>query len=129
MAKPPKADRPYIVNYEERSGYLYVYVQGKEDSLDISIAYWLEILEYCNKKNVFKLLVEEDFATDNTVIDNYELISQGQQAGVARMKVAFVDRHPEQMKNNLFAETVACNRGIIGKVFSNVKEAEEWLLS
>jgi hypothetical protein len=33
------------------------------------------------------------------------------------------------MNNNLFGETVARNRGLIAKVFSNVKEAEEWLLS
>lgn len=129
MAETPQQGKPYFIKFEQRPGFLYVYVQGQKDSLDISIAYWTEILEFCEGKNVSRLLVEEDFATDNTLFDTYELISRGQQTSMAKVKVAFVDRHQDQMKTNLFGETVAYNRGLIGKVFSDVGKAEEWLLS
>jgi hypothetical protein len=89
----------------------------------------MEIVAYCKENSVSKVLVEEDFSTDNSMMDTYEIMVQGQKIGFIGVRIAFVDRHPDYMNTNLFAETVALNRGIIAKVFSNIKEAEEWLLS
>jgi len=119
----------YAIRYEERSGYLYACVQGREDSMEVSMAYWAEIISCCRGKNISKLLVEEDFETDNTLFDTYELIISGTELKIHDIKIAFVDRHPDQTKTNLFGENVAHNVGLWGKCFSNVKEAEEWLLS
>jgi hypothetical protein len=108
---------------------LYAFGQAKKDSFDISLSFWKEVTIYCKENGFSKVLVEEDFGTDNSMIDTYEIITQGQKMGLAGIRIAFVDRHPEQMNTNLFAETVARNRGLIAKVFTDIKEAEEWLLS
>lgn len=129
MAKDLEKNKPYVIKFEHRNSYLYEYGQAKKDSFDISLGFWTEIVKCCKENNLSKVLVEEDFGTDNTLIDTYEIISQGQKLGLTGMKIAFVDRHSEQMKSNLFGETVARNRGLIAKVFSNVTEAEKRLLS
>jgi hypothetical protein len=129
MAENSREKKPYKINFEQREGYLYVYGQATRDSFDTSLGFWMEIATYCKENNVSKVLVEEDFGTDNSMMDTYEIMIQGQKIGFIGVKVAFVDRHPNHMDTNLFAETVALNRGLIAKVFSNVQEAEKWLLS
>lgn len=129
MIKNSKKNKPYKITFEHRGGYLYACVQGKEDSYEISAAFWTDIAKYCKENSFSKVLVEEDFETDTSILEKYELVSHGHELGFTGIKIAFIDRNPEQMKGNLFAETVACNRGLFGKVFSNVEEAEKWLLS
>jgi hypothetical protein len=128
MAKSSKENKPYAIKFEHREGYLYAYGQAKKDSFEVSFGFWTEIATYCKENDFSKVLVEEDFETDTSIIDKYELMSHGHKAGFTGIKIAFVDRHSEQMSNNQFGETAARNRGLIVKVFSNVKEAEEWLL-
>ena len=129
MAKASKENKLYTVKFEHRQGYLYAYGKAEQDSFEVSLGFWTEIAAYCKANHFSKVLVEEDFETDNEIIDTYEIVSQGHKVGFTRIKIAFVDRHNSQMNNNLFGETVARNRGIQGKVFSNIKEAEKWLLS
>jgi hypothetical protein len=129
MTKSSKENKPYTVTFKHCDGYLYAYAQGKEDSYEISVGYWTDIAMYCKENGFSKVIVEEDFETDTSIIDKYELMSHGHDVGLTGVKIAFVDRHSEQMKSNQFGETAALNRGLIVKVFSNIKEAEAWLLS
>ncbi len=129
MAENHGEEKPYKIKFEQREGYVYAYGQAKQDSFDTSLGFWMDIAAYCKENHVSRVLVEEDFGTDNSMMDTYEIMIQGQKIGFIGVKVAFVDRHPNHMDTNLFAETVALNRGLIAKVFSNIKEAEKWLLS
>jgi hypothetical protein len=121
--------KPYCITFQPRDGYLQIYVSGEEDNQEISLAYWIDIAQYCWEHGVSKILVEEDFKTDNTLLGTYEFISQGDASNFSKIKIAFIDRHPEQAATNLFGETVAQNRGISVKIFSDIQEAEKWLLS
>jgi hypothetical protein len=47
--------------------------------------------------------------------------------GFASIKVAFVDVYLDQQDVNSFGELVAVNRGLSGKVFNNIADAEKWL--
>jgi hypothetical protein len=129
MAKSSEETKPYVMKFEQRAGYLYAYAQAEKDSYEISLDFWTQAAKRCKENGFSKLLVEEDFGTDNSTIDMYEIVSQGHQIGLTGVKIAFVDRHLTQIDNNLFGETVARNRGLFAKVFTDVKEAEEWLLS
>jgi hypothetical protein len=129
MTENSEEKKSYKISFEQREGYLYVYGNAKQDSFDTSLGFWMDIATYCKENNISKVLVEEDFGTDNSMMDTYEIMIQGQKVGFIGVKVAFVDRQPDHMDTNLFAETVAQNRGLIAKVFSNVEEAEKWLLS
>jgi hypothetical protein len=129
MAKSSEETKPYVINFEGRDGYLYAYAQAEKDSYEISLDFWTQIAQRSKENGFSKVLVEEDFGTDNSTIDMYELVSQGHQIGLTGLKIAFVDRHLTQIDNNLFGETVARNRGLLAKVFTDIKEAEAWLLS
>ena len=52
MTKNSKEDKPYKITFENRGSYLYAYAQGKEDSYEISAAFWTDIAKYC-KENCF----------------------------------------------------------------------------
>ncbi|MBN1363628.1 MAG: hypothetical protein JW976_02365 [Syntrophaceae bacterium] len=129
MAKSSEENKPFLLKFEKREGYLYAYVRAKKDTFDTSLGYWTDVIKYCLENGFTKLLVEEDIPTDNKTMDTYEIISLSQKVNLAGVKIAFVDRYPEQMQANQFGETVARNRGLLAKVFPNIKEAEEWLLS
>jgi hypothetical protein len=119
---------PYQVVYDDRKTYLFAAVTGPKDSLEISIAFWTEIITEALKNNFKKLLVTEDFKDVVSTIDMYMLVEQLERFGVEDLQVAFVDKEISQFELNKFAETVAVNRGINGRVFKTESEAERWLL-
>jgi len=127
--KKNSKEKSYTIKFEHRAGYLYAYGHALKDSFDTSLGFWSDIATYCKDNKFTKVLVEEDFATDNSMTEMYEIVIRGHELGFTGVKIAFVDRHPEQMNTNLFGETVALNRGLVVKVFSSAQEAEEWLLS
>ena|SRR5687768_2787405 len=127
-----KADlkKPYDIRFEHRSEYLYAYVSGDQDSVEISTRYWNEIAAECRKNNYKKVLVEEDIPEAvASVFELYQFAAELPKFGFAGIYIAFVDRYIEQNELNEFVELVASNRGLMGRVFNDVTEAEKWLLS
>lgn len=119
----------YTLKKEDKGDYLYFHVTGS-DSLEVSKAFWREIIETSTNLNYKKILVDEDLEGAVPVGDIFEVITSGLDIGDVRsMKIAFVDRFSEQMEENIFGEKVATNRGINAKVFTNTEEAEQWLRS
>ncbi|HEX8370811.1 MAG TPA: hypothetical protein VF604_19855 [Pyrinomonadaceae bacterium] len=119
--------KPYLIGFERRPDYLYAYVGGEHDSLEISLAFWREIAEECRNAPARKVLIEEDIEESVSMLEMYQIAAEIPQMGFANVLVAFVDRFLEQQNLNEFGELVATNRGLRAKVFNNVKEAEKWL--
>ena len=117
------------IRFEDREGYLYSYVSGEKDSLAISIEYWHRVIEEAYKRESRRLLIEEDFPNQLTTVEIFTLIEAISKMLIAPLKMAFIDRRTEQNELNMFGETVAVNRGVYGKVFSDIGEAEKWLTS
>jgi hypothetical protein len=128
MANSSKVN-PYVVEYEHRGRYLYAHAMAEKDSLETSVGYWTDIATYCTEKGFSMLLVERDCGTRNSLGDTYEVVSKVHEVGLSDVKIAFVERNPDHLEPDLFGETICLNRGIFCKVFKNIKEAEEWLLS
>jgi hypothetical protein len=120
--------KPYQINFEHRSQYLYVYVSGEHDSYEISRRYWLEVADECGKTGYKKVLIEEDIEETVSLPEVFQLASEIPQMGFQGVRVAFFDRFAEHEDLNQFAELVATNRGLIGRAFNNFEEAENWLL-
>ena len=117
----------YQLKKEDKGDYLYFHVTGS-DSLEVSKAFWREIIETSTNLNYKKILVDEELEGAVPVGDIFEVITSGLDIGDVRsMKIAFVDRFSEQIEENIFGEKVATNRGINAKVFTNTEEAEQWL--
>ncbi len=118
--------KPYQLEFRHYESYLYAFVSGVMDSLEISIAYWREIGQECWRFGHKRLLVEEDFPNAIPDEDMVRLISNVPEE-LLGVKIAFFDRHADH--NNLLGEFLAGSRGIIGRVFFNLDDARAWLLS
>lgn len=130
MSGQEESEKPYDIRFEHRPEYLYVYVSGEKDSIEISTRYWSEIAAECRKKDYKKVLVEEDISEAIvSVLELYQLASELPKYGFAGIYIAFVDRFIEQNELNEFVKLVAANRGLKGCIFNDVEEAKKWLLS
>ena len=120
------ASKPYSITFEERPDYLYVYVAGDRDSYAISIAYWQEVARECKARGTNRVLIDENIVQNVSVAEIYQVASEipAMFSGIA---IAFRDRHADQAEINQFGELVARNRGVIGKFFVDLEEAERWL--
>ena len=125
------ADRAqlFTLRFEERPGYVYAFVEGQKDSYEISRQYWKAVADECRRVKSKKVLIEENITDELSTTDTYQLTSEMMELGFSGIRVAFVDRHFTHQDSNKFGELVATNRGLIVKVFANVEQATEWLLS
>lgn len=122
--------KQYRITFDVRPGYLHAHIQGSEDSYEISRQFWQEIADECERLKPSRLLVEEDISRPiDSIADTYHGAADRPQMGLAGVKIAFFDRHPDQHEQNQFGELVARNRGIDVRVFSDLAEAESWLLA
>jgi hypothetical protein len=117
------------ISYEDRNGYLYVFFSGKREGLKDARRYWLAAIEECNRRGYKRLLVEQYFPVPLSRMDTFYLAEEIARMPIRNLRAAFVDRDVEQNGMNLFAETVAVNRGGVGKVFTNFVDAEAYLLA
>ena len=117
------------IRFENRNHYLYAFFSGKRENLRDTIKFWQSAIDECNKQAYKKLLIEQDLPNPLSTLDTYQLIEAILKMPMSHIKVAFVDRDVEQNEMNMFGETVAVNRGGVGRVFTGLSEAEAWLIS
>ena len=119
----------YTITFEERPGYLYVYVEGEHDSYEISRSFWLKVAERARKTGAVSVMIDENIAEGVPLADVFQLASEIPDMGFGRARLAFVDRYLDQNEVNEFGVLVAQNRGANGRIFNDARLAEEWLLS
>ncbi len=117
------------ISFEDRNGYLYAFFSGKRNGLEDAKRYWRTAIDECNQRGFKRMLVEQYFPVPLSRIDTFYLAEALARMPIRNVRVAFVDRDIEQSGMNLFAETVAVNRGGVGKVFTNFVDAEAYLLA
>lgn len=118
----------YTIKFEHRPNYLYAYIEGDEDSVEISKEYWSKILEKCQENNHGKVLIEENLSENLSASETYQFAKELPNLGFGHILIALFDRQPEHYELNRFRELVANNRGLNSKVFNTINEAENWLL-
>ncbi len=119
----------YKLEFDERTDYLYAYVSGDKDNLDISRQYWCEIADECRRTKNSKVLIVEDIKESVSTTEMYQIASEIPDMDFSGIKIAFVDQYIEQHAVNEFGGLVATNRGLYVKLFNTAEEAEKWLLS
>jgi len=117
------------IRFENRNGYLYAFLSGRGDNVSVAIKFWQCAIDECNKRGQKRLLVEQDFPNPLSTVDAFYLADAISKMAVAQLKIAFADRDREQNEVSMFVETVAVNRGVLGQVFTNLSDAETWLIS
>ena len=118
----------YELTFEKRPGYLYACIKAQTLDRNLSLEYFSEIALKCAEFRTKSLLIERDIpfildeANINEIFMQYVRMSQG-------MTVAFVNKHgfvTEALEK--VVDNVNTRGGSI-RVFTNVDDAEQWLVN
>jgi len=117
----------YRLTFLTRPNYLHATVTG-QNSPENTRAYLGDILRECQARGCQRLLIEEKLEGPLLKgLEIYQIASElSQKAQGILRTVAFVDEGGEGEALQ-FAEDVAVNRGLFGKVFRSLTEAEGWI--
>lgn len=121
--------KAYQLTFEELPAHLYAFVEGEQDSYEISRAFWQEIADRAARIGAKRVLIEEDIEQSVSFADVFKLASDIPSMGFGNAKIAFVDRQLDHSEINEFGELVAVNRGLNVSVFNDLETAQKWLLS
>lgn len=118
----------YSLTYDHRPHYLFVLVEGAEDTVAISLAYWSEIAEECRQQHVSRLLVHEKLLARSNNEDAGLVIAELPRMFPGDIRIAFVDT-TESVDVLVHAEIEARKVGLVSHVFGSTASAEHWLLA
>ncbi len=122
-----ESNNDFKLTYNIKDDCLYVFVSGPEDNLRVSKKFWSQIHAKAVKTGVTKILVEEDFPNQVSVMEMFETGEFIAQIFDLTTKIAHVDKSLSDIDLNKFAEDVAVSRGLLGQIFNNREDAVEWL--
>lgn len=116
----------YNVKFEQHGSYVLAAVTGT-NSPEAVAGYLGDILEECQRRDCFRVLIDEQLEGPRLDIDQvYAVASEGAMKALGVFHaIAFVDEQMGEMAQ--FAETVAVNRGMPVRAFPTVAHAKEWL--
>ncbi len=119
----------YQLTVHPKAGFLHFIVTGQNSKENVE-QYLEEILRECQSRNCFKVLIEERLEGPRLkMLDVFEIVSKGTtKARGILQTVAYVDVNAEGDLMN-FAENVANNRALPMKIFSNLGDAEKWMMA
>ena len=118
----------YKLTFDQKPAYLHATVTGLNTKENVA-QYLDEIQRECKERNCFRVLIEERLEGPRLgTVDVFSVASEGSTRATGTFEaIAYVDENAEGDSMS-FAETVAKNRGVPVSVFSNVADAEKWLL-
>lgn len=113
------------VQMEQMSDYLVARFTGKTKE---AVRQFESIAELCKRSNKNKLLLDfTDTHSQFSLTHRYLLADACEGFVHYKIQVAVVCK-PEQLDSKKFGEMAARNRGVNVRIFTNVEDAEEWLL-
>jgi len=118
----------YQLTIEQKPAYLHIIVTG-DNSRETVMQYMEEVMRECTNRNCGNVLVEERLEGPRLgTFDVFSMVSEGAKRFLGTFHaMAYVDVNGDSGLMQ-FAENVAVNRGIPIQIFSNVPDAEKWLL-
>jgi hypothetical protein len=118
----------YKIIFDRHPQFLRVTVTGENRAENVS-RYMQDIVKECKRQDCYRVLIDERLEGPRLGADDvFVVASEGAMSAMGVFQaIAYVDEKMGDMSQ--FAETVAINRGMPVKAFSNVAAAEEWLLS
>jgi hypothetical protein len=115
----------YKVRYEDRKDYLFVHIAGPE-SYDNAIQLFQDLRKKTDTEHYKAFLIVDEVTGALSAGETYRLSTE-----IAKIHrgniIAFVDPKEHTYNANAYGGTVVANRGVITEVFTNEKDAMEWL--
>jgi hypothetical protein len=119
---------PFVLEYADRPGYLFVRVTGVNGSLETTVAYWLAIAAEVRVRRPARILIKDEMLGEPpppAEIQQFIAAMAGQ--GFEGVRVAYVEADGEQVAQVEHGEIYAREQGFDARVFGNEHEAELWL--
>jgi len=119
----------HVLTLEPKGSYLVVTVTGDNTPEDVT-EYLSEVREVCLKHQFARVLIVENLQGPSLrTFSIHDIVTRSSQAVWPEIhRIAYVDLNQEHNVGAMrFAETVAVNRGVNVRVFSNVSDAAKWL--
>jgi hypothetical protein len=119
----------YHINFILEEDHLHARVEGDNTPKDVA-NYMTEIQNRCSQYKCRKVLIEENLTGPTiSTFDIFKIVDQASQNVPSTVqKIAYVDMNAQHDHEAMhFAETVALNRGVNIKLFTNLQLAREWL--
>jgi uncharacterized protein YrzB (UPF0473 family) len=119
----------YNMEVQNKGDYLHFIVTGQNTRENV-INYLKEVFEICNEKKIYNILIEENLMGKSlSIVDIFNIVDKGsERMKNAFLQIAYLDTNEEHDLNLLkFAETVALNRQVFVRLFSDLFNAENWL--
>lgn len=127
-SEPPNPFAPYELRFESRGDYLRVEVSGPADSLEVSLAYWRDIADECERRGTRALLVADLF--ENEPLKPAEVgrvIEAMRDTYMQHVRVAYCELNSAVVSQAEHGELTAREAGFTVRVFASEHEAELWL--
>jgi hypothetical protein len=122
------ASQRFNVHYENRSGYLFAKIDGPQDSLEVSLAYWHELAAECQRRKATRLLVVDQLLGEPLDVKAIESLVKGWQGtGLESVQTAFVELDSINVAFMEHGQIFANVSGFSTRVFTEFEEAERWL--
>ncbi len=123
---------PYDIAIKAKGNYIRLEASGNripgkevEDIIDV----WSQVVDKCKENGISLILAIFKLNGRVPVLGSYEIAKRAAEFGwKSSFKLSIVDTNEESLKDNLFTETTATNRGYLIKVFDNEHDALKWLL-
>ena len=107
----------------------YVKVVTHGGGLAFARRLWAQVRDACNEHKCYRVL-GIGYTTTLETMEAFNHAELFQSLGLSRKyRIAWVETNQETQEVIAFTETVLVNRGLAGRLFSKISEAEEWLLS
>ena len=104
-------------------------ISDGEKSYETSSKVWPKIIKVCQENDCFKVLGIATSTKSPSIIDTTHHGKLFHELEIDhKYKIAWVELNPESFERIKFLETVLYNRGLPGKLFSDIEEAKIWLL-
>lgn len=123
-----RVDKPYEISFEKRPAYLYVRVEGRTARPSPAAEYLREITNQCRRNNCRRVIIEKRVPGRLAVWDVFSVATAFPQLGSELTKIAVVDKHVDRSQRKEFSVMVGRESGLDLHVFTNVSEAEDWVV-
>ncbi|SDR15331.1 hypothetical protein SAMN05428982_3371 [Pseudoxanthomonas sp. CF385] len=126
---PGAADGPlFHIEFATTDYGLRAWATGVNGSLDTTLAYWRTIAEEVRRSRPKALLVVDDMDGEPPPPGQLlEFIQAMQGQGMEAVRIAYVERHAEQLPQVEFAGLLANEHGFDARVFADETAAALWL--
>ena len=117
----------FDLSLDQREHYLFARVDGREDTYEVSVAYWSRIRAECEARGTQRLLVLEALQGNAVPGEARQVVEALVRMGFHDIRIAYVDA-TEDAALLVSSEIRVAQAGVAARVFRRVDEAESWLL-